>query len=137
MIPTRGYQQLISAGFFFELGPISIQFKPEHIYSENKDYDGFWEGHYDVIWARKYRFWNRIDIPERFGETAYKKTTIGQSSIRFNYKSISIGLSSENIWWGPSTRNGIMMSNNAQGFKHITFNSRKPVKTNIGHLNFR
>jgi hypothetical protein len=81
--------------------------------------------------------WNRIDMPERFGESAYKKTTLGQSSIRLNYKSLSIGVSTENIWWGPSIRNGIMMSNNAQGFKHITFNTRKPIQTKIGNFEFQ
>ena len=73
MIPTRGYQQLISLGFYFELGPLSIQLKPENIFSQNKDYDGFWEGHYDITWARRYLLWNRIDIPERFGNDTYKK----------------------------------------------------------------
>ena len=98
MITNRGYQQLMSAGLYFELGPLSIQLKPENIYAENRDYDGFWEGHYDVIWARRYILWNRIDMPERFGEEAYKKTTFGQSSIRLNYKNLSLGISSENIW---------------------------------------
>ena len=58
MITNAGYQQLISAGLYFELGPLSIQLKPENIYAENRDYDGFWEGHYDVIWARRYILWN-------------------------------------------------------------------------------
>ena len=137
MIPSRGYQQLFSAGVFIELGPLSIQFKPENIYAENKEYDGFWEGHYDVVWARRYILWNKIDMPERFGETAYKKTTFGQSSIRLNYKSISLGISSENIWWGPSLRNGVMMSNHAQGFNHITLNTRKPISTFLGNFQFQ
>ena len=137
MITNTGYQQLVSAGLYLELGPLSIQLKPEHIYAENKDYDGFWEGHYDVIWARRYLLWNKIDMPERFGESAYKKTTIGQSSIRLNYKNISFGISSENIWWGPSIRNGIMLSNNAQGFNHITLNTKKPIQTSIGNFEFQ
>ncbi len=137
MIPNRGYQQLISWGFYFELGPLSIQFKPENIYAENKEFDGFWEGHEDITWARRYLMWNKIDMPERFGESAYKKTFIGQSNIRLNYKSLSLGLSSENIWWGPSIRNGSMLSNNARGFNHITFNTRKPIKTKIGNLEFQ
>ncbi len=137
MIVNRGYQQLISPGIYFEIGPLSVQLKPELIYAENKDYDGFWEGHYDVIWARRYGLWNRIDMPERFGESAYNKTTFGQSSIRLNYKSFSLGISSENIWWGPSIRNGIMMSNNAQGFNHITLNTIRPLKTFIGNFEFQ
>ena len=137
MITNAGYQQLISAGIFFEIGPLSIQLKPENIYAENKNYDGFWEGHYDITWAKRYILWNRIDLPERFGEKAYYKTTFGQSSVRLNYKALSIGLSSENIWWGPSIRNGVMLSNNAQGFNHITFNTRRPIKTAIGNFEFQ
>tara|TARA_B100000900_G_scaffold355720_1_gene325085 strand:+ start:3442 stop:5166 length:1725 start_codon:yes stop_codon:yes gene_type:complete len=137
MITNRGYQQLFSAGIYLELGPLSVQLKPEHIFAENRNYEGFWEGHYDVIWARRYQIWNHIDTPERFGEDVYNKTTMGQSSIRLNYKSLSIGLSSENIWWGPSIRNGVMMSNNAQGFNHITFNTRKPISTILGNFEFQ
>ena len=33
MIPNRGYQQLVSFGFHAELGPLSIQFKPEGFYA--------------------------------------------------------------------------------------------------------
>ena len=137
MIPNRGFQNLISTGFFFELGPISIKFNPEFVYAENKDFDGFWDGHYDVTWANRYILWNRIDMPERFGKSKIKKTTLGQSSIRLNYKSLSLGLSSENIWWGPSKRNGVLMSNNAQGFNHITFNTRNPIKTKIGNFQWQ
>ena len=137
MITNRGYQQLISAGIYLELGPLSIQLKPENIFANNKDYEGFWEGHYDITWAKRYILWNRIDLPERYGENSYKKTTFGQSSIRLNYKALSIGISSENIWWGPSVRNGIMMSNNAQGFNHITLNTRKPIRTHIGNFEFQ
>lgn len=132
MIPNRGYQQLVSFGLYAEIGPLSIQFKPEAVYAENRAFEGFPDSHYDVIWARRYNLWNHIDLPERFGDHPYKKTLLGQSSIRLNYKGLSLGVSTENIWWGPSMRNSIMMSNQAQGFKHITFNSTRPLKTRIG-----
>ena len=132
MIPSAGYQQLISLGIFFTAGPLSVQLKPENIYAENKDFHGFPDNHYDVTWARRYNYWNQIDQPERFGNTAFKKNYLGQSYIKLNYKKLSIGISSENIWWGPSIRNSIMMSNNAKGFNHITFNTNRPLKTKIG-----
>ena len=137
MIPNRGYQQLVSFGFHAELGPLSIQFKPESIYAENRNFEGFPDSHYGITWARRYRLWNFIDMPERFGENAYKKSLFGQSSIRLNYKGLSLGLSSENIWWGPSIRNSIMMSNQAQGFNHITFNTTRPVKTFLGNFEWQ
>ena len=137
MIPNRGYQQLVSFGFHAELGPLSIQFKPESVYAENRNFDGFPDSHYGITWARRYRLWNTIDMPERFGENAYKKSLFGQSSIRLNHNGLSLGLSSENIWWGPSIRNSIMMSNHAQGFNHVTFNTTRPVKTPIGNFEWQ
>ena len=140
MIPNRGYQHIISAGVYAEIGPISIQLKPEYLFSENKDFEGFGEGpngHYPVIWAKRYRLWTSIDMPERFGEKSISKTLIGQSSIRLNFKGLSLGVSNENIWWGPSIRNSIMMSNHARGFKHITFNTTKPLKTKIGNFEWQ
>jgi hypothetical protein len=140
MIPNRGYQHIISTGVFLELGPLSIQLKPEYLFSENKDFQGFGEGpngHYSDIWANRFKLWNKIDMPERFGEKKHNKTLIGQSSIRLNYKGLSFGVSNENIWWGPSIRNSIMMSNHARGFKHITFNTTKPLKTKIGNFEWQ
>jgi hypothetical protein len=140
MGPNRGYQHILSAGVFAEIGPLSIQLKPEYLFSQNKDFEGFGEGpngHYSNIWAKRYLLWNKIDMPERFGETSISKTLIGQSSIRLNFKGLSLGVSNENIWWGPSIRNSIMMSNHARGFKHITFNTTKPLKTKIGNFEWQ
>ena len=137
MIPNVGLQQLVSFGFYAELGPLSIQFKPEAVYAENRNFEGFPDSHYPSIWARRYYLWNNMDLPERFGEKEYKKSLFGQSSIRLNYNGLSLGLSSENIWWGPSVRNSIMMSNQAQGFNHITFNTTRPVKTPIGNFEWQ
>ena len=140
MVPNRGYQHIISAGIYVEIGPLSVQLKPEYLFSENKDFEGFGEGpngHYPIIWAKRYELWNHIDMPERFGEEKLNKNLIGQSSIRLNYKGFSLGLSNENIWWGPSIRNSIMMSNHARGFKHITFNTTKPLKTKIGNFEWQ
>ena len=140
MGPNRGYQHIISAGIYAEIGPLSIQLKPESLFSENKDFEGFGEGpngHYSVIWAKRYKLWNKIDMPERFGEKSISKTLIGQSSIRLNYKGLSLGVSNENIWWGGSIRNSIMMSNHARGFKHFTFNTIKPIKTILGNFEWQ
>ena len=137
MIPARGYQQLISAGLHLEIGPLSIQFKPEHVYAQNKDFDGFWEGHNDVIWAKRYFLWNSIDMPEKFGDKTFNKSYLGQSNIKLNFKGLSFGISSENLWWGPSIRNSIMMSNHAKGFNHISFNTTRPISTKIGNFEWQ
>tara|TARA_R110001592_G_scaffold296187_1_gene566545 strand:- start:10801 stop:12477 length:1677 start_codon:yes stop_codon:yes gene_type:complete len=137
MIRSRGVQTLITAGIYSEVGPLSIQIKPEFIYAQNKDYDGFAASHSDITWARRYVWFNLSDIPERYGLDPYQKLVPGQSSIRLNKWGLSLGVSTENIWWGPAMRNSIMMSNNAQGFEHITFNTTRPIKSPIGNFEWQ
>ena len=137
MIPNRGYQHIISPGLYIKAGLLNIQFKPEHHFSQNKEFDGFWEGHFPEIWAKRYRLWNHIDMPERFGSKTHNKTTFGQTSIKINWKKLSFGISNENLWWGPSIRNSIMMSNHSQGFKHITFNTIEPLTTFLGNFEWQ
>ncbi len=137
MIPNKGFQHILSLGLYAKIGPLYITIKPEHHYAENKSFDGFWDKHRDIIWERRYILWNRIDLPERHGNIRHNETHIGQSSIRLNFKNLSLGISNENLWWGPSMRNSIMLSNNARGFKHISFNTIKPIETKIGDFEWQ
>jgi hypothetical protein len=132
MIPAKGLQTLISAGIFMQYGPLTIQFRPEFVSAANPEFDTFNKGHYDVIFSRYYDIYNNIDLPVKFGTSAYNRAYWGQSSIRLNYKALSFGLSTENLWWGPGIRNSLLMSNSAPGFKHLTLNTLRPVKTAIG-----
>lgn len=132
MIPAAGYQAYVSAGLFANFGHLSIQIQPELVYAQNKEFETFKIENYDPTWANYYQWLNRSDIPERFGDQTYKKLLAGQSSIRFNLNNVSIGVSTENMWWGPGRRNALVMSNNAAGFLHATINSIKPIQTKIG-----
>ena len=132
IVPAKGYQTTVSAGFFAKFGPLSIQFKPEFVYAANSDFQSFGENRSDEELALYYKEYNLIDAPERFGHGAYQRVLWGQSSIRLTFGPASIGLSNENLWWGPGMRNAIMMTNNAQGFKHLTLNTVRPIRTGIG-----
>lgn len=132
MIPAKGLQALVSGGLFVEYGMFSLQFKPEIDLATNDKFDNFYSETYPVIVARYYDFYNNIDLPVRFGNSEVSKAYWGQSSLRFNYKALSVGLSTENLWWGPGMRNSLLMSNSAPGFKHFTINTQEPVKTPIG-----
>jgi hypothetical protein len=131
MIPAKGYQSLVSGGFYAKVGPLSIQFKPEFVFAENKDFIELSEPlpFKPVVVGGMY---NNIDLPEKFGNGTYHQFNWGQSSIRLNAGPMSIGLSNENLWWGPGVRNSLLMSNNASGFKHLTLNTIRPVNTPIG-----
>jgi hypothetical protein len=132
MIPAKGFQTLMSIGLFAQYGPLTIQLRPEVIAAENAAFETFDKNHYDVIFARYYDIYNNIDLPVRFGTQSYARIYWGQSSIRLNYKSLSAGISTENLWWGPAIRNSLLMSNTAPGFAHLVLNTLKPIKTPIG-----
>jgi hypothetical protein len=137
MIPARGYQTMLSTGFFARWGILSAQLMPELVFAENRDFDGFPDEHYFVIWERYNSYKGTIDLPERFGEEAYRRVFWGQSNIRLSYKAVSLGLSNENLWWGPGQKNALMMTNNAPGFKHLTFNSTRPLNTPVGSFEWQ
>lgn len=119
-IQAKGYQQWLSGGIYGSFGPLSIQLQPEFIYGQNKNYDtGLLKE-------------AGIEFVEIFGQGPYFKLLPGQSSIRFNYGALTLGASTENIWWGPGQYNSLLFSNNAFGFQHLTLNTQKPAKTFLG-----
>lgn len=131
MIPNRGLQQVISLGAYAEYGKFSLQVQPEVLLAQNKPYLGFPIEHQATI-LFYYEYLNRIDMPERFGDEPINRMFPGQSSLRFNLDAVSVGVSSENLWWGPGRRNSLLLGNNAPGFWHATLNTRKPIKSAIG-----
>jgi hypothetical protein len=132
MIPAKGYQTLVSGGLFAKIGFLSIQLRPEFVYAANPSFNGYASGHGDQDLINYYAYHGMIDWPEQYGSSSYSKAFWGQSSIRLTFGPVSAGLSNENIWWGPGIRNSLIMSNNAPGFKHITLNTVRPIKTYIG-----
>lgn len=133
MIQAAGLQSQFSAGVYAKFGPLSIQLRPEFVYANNTHFTQTFERANGTAFATAYRnYYNRIDLPERLGSGNYSQLNWGQSSIRLTFDPVSIGLSNENLWWGPGVRNSLLMSNNAAGFKHLTLNTSRPINTYIG-----
>jgi hypothetical protein len=133
MVQARGYETQVSAGLFAQIGPLTIQLRPEYVFAENKTFQKLSDAPNGVYWNTSIaNYYSTIDLPDRFGDRAYSKLSWGQSSIRLNAGLFSFGLSNENLWWGPGVRNSLLMSNNASGFKHLTLNTISPIKTFIG-----
>lgn len=132
MIPAKGYQSMVTAGLFYKYGLFNIQLKPEYVYAVNPDFETFPLSASSKIRQSHIYYLNHTDNPDRLGEKAYSKLFWGQSRIALDYKKISLGVSTENLWWGPGQRNSLIMSNNAPGFLHFTLNTKKPIQTFIG-----
>lgn len=118
MIAAKGLQQQVSAGVFAQYGPVSIQLQPQLVTAANP------------IFAHTAGY----GAP---GVGAFTKIYGGQSSLRLNAGAVSLGVSTENVWMGPGQYSALLLSNNAPGFAHITFNTRRPVETVIGGFEFQ
>jgi len=139
LYPAVGLQQRFTLGAFLQWKGFSLQLQPELVVAANGDPAGFQADPADAnYWARYYLYTaNKIDDFDRFGKGPISKVFAGQSGFRFNTNHISIGLSTENLWWGPGIRNSLVLTNNAPGFLHLTLNSRKPIHTGWGNIEFQ
>ena len=138
MIPAKGYQTQLSFGLLLKKGIVSLQLRPEIVFAQNQDFPGFSSHQSDSIWrSYYYTVLNKIDAPELLSSGPYFKIFPGQSSLRFNYHKLSFGFSTENLWWGPGVRNSLLMSSNAPGFPHLSYNSLQPVNSPIGSFEWQ
>lgn len=136
MIPNRGFQSYNTVGVYLKMKFISVQFRPQIVFAQNKSFGGFPQSYADNLWANRYVFYNWTDNPERFTKPVQQFYT-GQSNIKFRFKSVSAGVSTENLWWGPGKNNSLLMSNNAPGFAHVFIKTEKPIITKIGRFEFQ
>jgi hypothetical protein len=134
MIPNVGLQQYISGGIFFKWKFINFQLQPEFVIAENLPYFGFSSDFSKSETLARFVYWNQGDYPERFGEGKYSKLWWGQSKFSFELGSFELGAATQNIGWGPGQWNTLTFSNNAQGFPHLTLNTKKPAKTFLGNF---
>ncbi|MGY8977021.1 MAG: capsule assembly Wzi family protein [Cytophagales bacterium] len=130
--PTKGLQYRGSIGMYARWKFIEIQVKPDWLFAQNKDYEGFSELSGPRLWWMRYNWWTYADHPEEHGAKDEWRLRPGQSYLKFNYRKFSLGLSSQNLWWGPGKKNALLMTNAAEGFWHLSLETHVPIDTKIG-----
>lgn len=134
IIPARGIQTLWSAGVHLQIGPLSIQAYPQYHYAQNLPFEEYPDGAPRAFFNRWRRGVNGVDNPVRYGNSAISTLLPGNSHIKMNFGAFAAGVSTENIWWGPGQFNSLLMSDNSQGFPHLTLHTTKPAKTFLGNF---
>lgn len=139
LIPAVGMQQRFTIGAILKWGDITLQVQPEFIQASNENPSTFTgDPNNGNFWSRYYMYMeNKIDNLSRFGTAAINKFYPGQSSLKYQYNNLSMGVSTENLWWGPGLRNSLVLSNQAPGFLHGTIHSNQPIPTNWGNIEFQ
>ena len=112
MIVAKGGQSRISSGLLYKTKIVEISLQPEWVRASNKPYKT----------TATYGFnTNKI----------YNKFFMGQSYAQLNFGPLATGFSNENLWWGPGQTNALIFSNNAPGFGHLHFSTRRPIRTPV------
>lgn len=103
---TKGYQAQLTTGIYAKLGLLHAQYQPELVHYSSGPFS--------------------------------KKTKVlpGQSFVGLKFSNLALGISSENLWWGPGRYNSLLMSNNAPSFEHLRLNTHKPINIGIGNIEF-
>jgi hypothetical protein len=114
---SNGYQMQASAGIYARFSILHIQFKPEFVHTGSAEYETS-----DA--------WGQVN-------PSIDRYSLGQSSVRLEAGGISLGVSNQNLWWGPGHYSSLLMTNNAPGFLHYSFNTTRPLKTPIGSFEFQ
>lgn len=133
---ATGWQERFTAGVQLKLGRLLVDFQPEMVKAENLKQASISDRYNDPNYFTRLYFMqlNVIDWPWQMGTKPLEKMYLGQSAARVVFNHMSVGLSNENIWWGPGRRNSLIMTNNAPGFLHADIKTVKPVKTIFGGI---
>ncbi len=123
----RGITNSISLGARFKHTILDVQVRPVYLYSQNRDFlspHGIYDGNEQLIFNE---IDGDIDLPYRINDGSFTDLFPGDSWVKVNLWNLSAGLSTENLWWGPGKRTSLLMSNNAPGFPHLSFQTTKPI----------
>lgn len=118
MIAAKGGQSRLSSGVYFKTKLFEANLQPEWIRASNKPYKT----------TGAYGFNSK---------KLYNKFFLGQSYAQVNMGPVAAGFSNENLWWGPGQYNALIFSNNAPGFGHLHFSTRRPIKTPVFDIEFQ
>lgn len=132
----RGWGALASGGVRLRWGIVSAAIAPEYTEQRNRPFEIREVNTRDLSsYSYPYRP-GGIDWPQRFGEDPIRATLAGQSYLRVDAFGLAVGVSNENLWWGPAQRYPLLMSNNAPGFPHVFMGTGRPIDIRIGTLEF-
>lgn len=130
----KGLTAAVSAGGTVGFGALTVTVRPLAVFAQNGAFPLAGTGSASPPGVYRYPWSPNIDLPQRFGPDAFWAVDPGQSSARVTVRGLSVGFGTESLWWGPGTRNALVMSNNAAGFPHADLSTNGPVDIGIGKL---
>jgi len=144
----RGFNALLKTGVRFEGYGVELTLLPHFAFSQNADFDYIQPNYYGENYAdkaEKYGYYGvpSVDAPQRLGDKPFFDWDLGDSEIRYTWKTLTIGFGTQAIWTGPAQLNPIIHSNNAASYPKLDIGLRRQTMTlpwlnwYIGDIEFR
>ena len=139
----RGENVLVRGGVAARVGRLTAVLAPEVAYSRNLGFQstpaflGGQQPSTGPFAAEWFTGVYSVDLPIRFGDQPYTTFGFGQSHVAVTAGPVVAGVSTENQWWGPSTRNALLVSNAAEGVPHAFVRTARPLRTRLGDVEAR
>lgn len=139
----RGASVLVRGGVLARSGRLTVLLVPEVMWAQNRGYQSTpsgllgqfpASGPYAAPW---FTGAYSADLPIRFGDQPYATVGPGQSALYVTSGSVATGFSTENQWWGPGTRNALLLSDAAEGVPHLFLRTARPLRTRVGDVEAR
>ena len=117
----KGLSLQMAVGIGGRLGPLRYGIFPTIHWSQNRDFvvaDTAVAPHSSYLYP-----WlaaPSIDWPQRMGGAAAGDLSLGQTFVEVTgWSRAALGISTENIWWGPSQRYPMLLGATSEGFPHV------------------
>ncbi len=133
----RGYNTALTAGVRLEGYGFELTFKPQVSWSQNREfeyikpnYPGLDTNGNKTVYndkAAKYGYYGvtSIDAPQRFGDKNFWTFDLGDTEVRYTWKTFTIGFGTQTLWLGPAKINPIIHSNNAASYPKFDIGLKK------------
>jgi hypothetical protein len=130
----KGLSSWAQVGASVRYRGLSLRLVPIAFRSENTAFPLWENGQIGTLQFANGQFPLEIDLPQRFGDAAYSRFDLGESTLRLDGKGLTVGLSTASQWWGPTVQFPYVLGNNAGGFPHLFLGTSKPANIGIGQI---
>ena len=133
----RGITLVAGGGVAGHLGPLSFSLSPKAFVASNAAFDLAPNGKSGTLAFNSASFPDFVDYPQRFGAKSYSRLDPDASSIRFDSRFLSLGVSTGNEWIGPATEFPFLLGTNAPGFPHLFAGTGAPLNLFLARVQAR
>jgi hypothetical protein len=128
----KGFNASLTGGIHLTGYGVELTFKPQLVFSQNLDFDyidpaAAYSGPNYETKASDYGYYgiSSVDAPQRFGDQRLSSFDLGDTEIRYTWKTLTVGFGTQSIWLGPALINPLIHSNNAPSYPKLDLGLRK------------